>query len=61
MKNLEEQIRENQNEMNIIIERVNPQSSPNLGGGPFDNRPSWDNIGPSFDNRPTWDNWSKRW
>ena len=24
--------------------------------GPFDNRPTWDNIGPGFDNRPTWDN-----
>lgn len=28
--------------------------------GKWDNRPTWDNVGPKFDKRPTWDNWDKR-
>ncbi|MEV6965703.1 multiple cyclophane-containing RiPP AmcA [Hamadaea sp. NPDC051192] len=29
-------------------------------GAKFDNRPTWDNVGPKFDNRPSWDNWNKK-
>jgi hypothetical protein len=28
--------------------------------GRFDNRPTWDNVGPGFDKRRTWDNWNNR-
>ncbi|GAA2458562.1 multiple cyclophane-containing RiPP AmcA [Streptomyces sp. NPDC057697] len=37
--------------------------APVIAGGPWDNRPTWDNWAKTpapFDNRPTWDNWNKK-
>jgi hypothetical protein len=49
----------------VVMELTATHGSPApvTVGGPWDNRPTWDNWAKTpapFDNRPTWDNWSKK-